>query len=476
MSFILFLLACSAATVNYLLLTLSRLEGEQRERARKRLLRLPLLLLRAMLFVSGIDCIEYKESAEAHGTDAPVMLFVPHTSFFDLYPGLFLPDVPSWVARAEAQNFLFFRNFLKLAGVIFVKRESDSSRKETMEVITKAAAVNKIAICPEGTCGNGSKLMRFKAGAFTPGLPVQPMLIKYTSSSGTDTTSWTYDGISFFTITWLTLCNLWTRIEVTTLPAYYPNDEEKIDARLFADNVRKYVSEKTGIPTTPFIFDDVFFFRIARDANIPRTPICIKLLKIAHKIALERDGAQRQEMTAQTLRGLRSEDGNLLFAGGSDGRNDRHKETTLSVLREMTSNLKARLLEPVSLVSSDDIADLILKASTSQSLTCKSNAIHELLECVEGVDGRSALFLAAALCDQSKSYLWDRIRECTNFLCQGTRTCLSVSDIRCLLWVLLGLNHTQLQKVESIRADMDFVFLRRNLKCLFPQAMNEAIS
>ena len=475
MSFILFLLACSAATVNYLLLTLSGLEGEQRERARKRLLKLPLLLLRGMLFVSGIDCIEYKESPDAQEADAPILLFVPHTSFFDLYPGIFLPDVPSWVARAEAQNFLFFSNFLKLAGVIFVKRESDSSRKETIDLIGKAASVNKIAICPEGTCGNGSKLMRFKAGAFSPGLPVQPMLVRYTSSSGIDTTSWTYDGLSFFTITWLTLCNLWTRIEVTKLPAYSPNEEEKTNTRLFADNVRKYVSEKTGIPTTPFIFDDVYFFRIAKDANIPRTPICIKLLKIAHKTALEAGGEERQELTAQTLRGLRSEDGNLLFAG-SDGRNSRHRETTLVVLREMTSTLKASIGPSASLVSSDDIADLILKACKSQSLNSNSNAIHELLECLEGKDARSVLFMAAALCDLSKPYLWDRIRECTNFLCQGTRISLSNSDVRCLLWVLLGLTDSQMKKLESIRADVDFVFLRRNLKSMFPQAMNEAIA
>lgn len=482
MSFILFLMACSSATINYMVLTLSQLQEPEREAARKKLLKLPILFLRGMLFVSGVDCIEHKGQDDGDAAkddrqerdDASILLFVPHTSFFDLYPGIFLADVPSWVARAEAQNFLFFSNFLKLAGVIFVKRESDSSRKETMDLITKAATVNKIAICPEGTCGNGSKLLRFKTGAFSPGLPVQPMFVKYTTSSGLDTTSWTPDGLSFFTISWLTLCNLWTRIEVTKLPVYYPNDEERNDARLFADNVRKHIAQHTLLSTSPFIYDDVYFFRFAREANVPRTPICIKLLKIAHKTAVEREGTQRQELTAQTLGGLRSEDGNLLFAAS---RNSKHTENTLSVLREMTSSLKASLRLPdCSLTSPEDIADLTLKASSSRSLTPKSNAIHELQECLQGMDARVTLFLASALCDTSKPYLWDRVRECTDFLSHGTRTSLLMTDVRCLLWVLLGLSENQLRKLDNITTDVDFAFLRRNLRTLFPQAVNETIA
>lgn len=474
MSFLLFLMACASASVAYLLLTLSGLKGDQREKARKRFLRLPLVLLRAMLFVSGIDCIDYKDSPGSNDKAAPILLFVPHTSFFDLYPGIFLPDVPSWVARAEAQNFLFFRQFLMLAGMIFVKRESDSSRKETIDSITTAAAHNRIAICPEGTCCNGSKLLRFKSGAFAPGLPVQPMVIKYTNSSGMDTTSWTYDGLSFFTITWLTLCNLWTRIEVTKLPAYFPNQEEKSDARLFADNVRKYVSQKTGIPTTPFIFDDVYFFEVAKASAIPRTPICIKLLKIAHKTAVEREGAQKQEVTAETLGGLRSEDGNLLF-DSSDDRRRRHKDLTLQVLREMTASLKSSL-QSLPIDSPINVAELTLKASTSSSLSIKSNALHELEECVQGVDGRSCLMIAATLCDLSQPFLWDRIKLCTDTLALGSDNPLSPDDVKCLLWALLGVRDKQVQDIQAVSSEVNFVFLRRHLARMFPQAVSEAIS
>ena len=472
LSFILFLFACGSASVGHLFLTLSRVEGRQREVLRKQLLRLPLLLLRAMLFVSGIDCIDCTDDPEAGQRAAPILLFAPHTSFFDLYPGIFMPELPCWVARAESQHFLFFRHFLSLAGVIFVKRESDSSRKETLDLITKAAATHKIAICPEGTCGNGSHLMRFKTGAFTPGLPVQPVIVKYTNSSGLDTTSWTFDGISFFTIAWLTLCNFWTRIEVKKLPAYYPSEEEKADARLFADNVRTYVSRKSGIPTTPYIFDDVFFFGIAKAYEIPRTSICIKFLKIAHKVALEQEGGKPQERTARTLRGLRSEDGNLLFSR-SDYRKDAHKATTLSVLRDMTTNLKTRLAIVETLSSPDEAISLLLEASGSQQLSSKANALHELRECLEGRDVRVTLLIAALLCDLSERRLWDRIRECVHRLSPGPSTGLSASDTQCLLWVLLGVADGRVQ--EKLGDDVTFAFLRRNLKTL-PHAVHQAIA
>ena len=319
-------------------------------------------------------------------------------------------------------------------------------------------------------------LMRFKAGAFAPGLPVQPLLVKYSSSSGLDTTSWTYNGPSFFTITWLTLCNLWTRIEVKRLPAYHPNEAEKQDARLYADNVREYVSVKSGIPTSPFIYDDVYFFGLAKSLAIPRTPVCIKLLKIAHKTALEREGSQRQEMTAQTLRGLRSEDGNLLFAKGDDAKAV-HKEITLTVLREMTCHMRRRITQaPDSLPSLDEAIALTLEASGSRNLTSKSNAMHELRECLEGVEPRAGLLVAAILCDLSLPFLWDRVRQCTDLLSTATRTSLSESAIDSLLWGLLGVRGKPVQWVKQRSEEVSFAFLRKNLRSIYPRAVDEAIA
>lgn len=50
----------------------------------------------------------------------------------------------------------------------------------------------QIMVFPEGTCTNRSCLITFKPGAFYPGVPVQPVLIRY--NNRTDSFTWTWDG------------------------------------------------------------------------------------------------------------------------------------------------------------------------------------------------------------------------------------------------------------------------------------------
>ena len=37
----------------------------------------------------------------------------------------------------------------------------------------------RVLIFPEGTCGNGDVVLQFKTGAFSPGLPVQPVAVEF---------------------------------------------------------------------------------------------------------------------------------------------------------------------------------------------------------------------------------------------------------------------------------------------------------
>lgn len=50
----------------------------------------------------------------------------------------------------------------------------------------------QIIIFPEGTCTNRSCLITFKPGAFYPGVPVQPVCIRYPNKL--DTVTWTWEG------------------------------------------------------------------------------------------------------------------------------------------------------------------------------------------------------------------------------------------------------------------------------------------
>lgn len=50
----------------------------------------------------------------------------------------------------------------------------------------------QIIIFPEGTCTNRSCLITFKQGAFYPGVPIQPVCIRYPNKL--DTVTWTWEG------------------------------------------------------------------------------------------------------------------------------------------------------------------------------------------------------------------------------------------------------------------------------------------
>ena len=88
-------------------------------------------------------------------------------------------------------------------------------------------------------------MLPFKTGAFLPGVPVQPLLIKYNNKY--DTVTWAWKGIGAFQLVLLTLSQPYTRVTLRYLPVYYPNQEEKEDSRLFAKNVNHYMAKELGI-------------------------------------------------------------------------------------------------------------------------------------------------------------------------------------------------------------------------------------
>jgi len=56
---------------------------------------------------------------------------------------------------------------------------------------------------------------------------------------------------------WLTLCRWSTGFEIVKLPVYYPSEEEKLDADLYAKNVSKLLSSELKIPVLYYSYDDV---------------------------------------------------------------------------------------------------------------------------------------------------------------------------------------------------------------------------
>uniref|UniRef100_A0A671LCR8 Lysophosphatidylcholine acyltransferase 1-like n=1 Tax=Sinocyclocheilus anshuiensis TaxID=1608454 RepID=A0A671LCR8_9TELE len=204
-------------------------------------------IMRAMWFSGGFHWVRVK-GRRALPSEAPILTMAPHSSYFDAIPVTM--TMASIVMKAESKDIPVWGTLIKFIRPVFVSRSDQDSRRKTVEEIKRRACSDgewpQIMIFPEGTCTNRSCLIAFKPGAFIPGVPVQPVLLRYPNEM--DTISWTWQGPGAFKILWLTLCQLHNSIEIEYLPTYTPSEEEKKDPALFASNVRHIMANlKTGV-------------------------------------------------------------------------------------------------------------------------------------------------------------------------------------------------------------------------------------
>ncbi|XP_014668962.1 PREDICTED: lysophosphatidylcholine acyltransferase 2-like [Priapulus caudatus] len=162
----------------------------------RRSMRHPLIFLgRACFFVMGFHWVCVRGSRSSC-EEAPLLVIGPHSTCLDAII-CFVCGLPSNVARAEGNATPLFRTLIEVTQPVFVSRDDSNSRVSTIKEIRRRATSDgkwpQIAIFPEGTCTNRSCLISFKPGAFYPGVPVQPVLIRY--QNRLDTVTWTWDGL-----------------------------------------------------------------------------------------------------------------------------------------------------------------------------------------------------------------------------------------------------------------------------------------
>jgi len=218
--------------------------------------------------------------------NVPIMAFGPHSGFFDVLLVVYLNFV-SVVAKDGSDSILLFGNLTKLCQPIIVYREQHKSRTDTIKrIVERVNSKEKwppIAVFPEGTCNNRKALVQFKPGAFIPGLPVQPVCLKY-ANYGFDSFTWTWLGPHPFTLVWLTLCQIHSPIEFHFLPVYNPNEEEKANPELYAENVREVMSKYLEIPLSEYSFEDGRLISKCMEYNMPWQTGAIKVQNLRKKL------------------------------------------------------------------------------------------------------------------------------------------------------------------------------------------------
>ncbi|XP_032826988.2 lysophosphatidylcholine acyltransferase 1-like [Petromyzon marinus] len=232
-----------------------------------KLLDIPLIsIMRGLWFVGGFHWVKVK-GRPASTKEAPIVAVAPHSSYFDAIPVTM--GMSSIVAKSESQEVPIWGTLIKYVQPVFVSRDDPNSRRNTVEEIKRRAATKgkwpPIMIFPEGTCTNRTCLIKFKPGAFIPGVPIQPVVLRYGNKM--DTITWTWHGPTALQILWLTLCQPHNRIEIEFLPVYYPSDEEKRDPTLFGSNVRRIMARALRVPLSDVTLESYLAQRDRREAS-----------------------------------------------------------------------------------------------------------------------------------------------------------------------------------------------------------------
>lgn len=203
----------------------------------------------------------------APAEEAPICIIAPHSSRFDNFLALGFIGNASFVAGRRKLESKICRPVNHLNQNIFVDQGNSCSSSNAKCEIVRRCNLHKhpnlderwprIGVMREGQYTNRRVLMRFKTGAFKPGKPVQPILIRY--HKNTDIVTHDYD--NSMRAIWVTLCQPITRVELEYLPVYHPNLDEQKDAELFASNVRTMISKKLTLPLCEMTFKEAFPLR-----------------------------------------------------------------------------------------------------------------------------------------------------------------------------------------------------------------------
>ena len=149
--------------------------------------RLPRWYHRICLRILGFSVDVRGQAVDGH----PRLFVANHVSYLDIMIlGAQLPG--SFVAKAEVKAWPLFGWLARLQETVFVERRARHSAGQRDEIARRLQAGDDLILFPEGTSGNGERVLPFKSALFavasdwgaTHPLHVQPVSIAYTKLDG----------------------------------------------------------------------------------------------------------------------------------------------------------------------------------------------------------------------------------------------------------------------------------------------------
>lgn len=197
----------------------------------------------------NLECPETGERAN--------LIVCNHSSYMDIFLLMHTyKECPAFVAKKEVANVPFFGWLSRMWQCIFVDRfASEKGGRSATDLICERSIQFEyppVVIFPEGTTTNGNYLMPFRSGAFVPGRPIKPVLIRYPAKRF----SLAWESCKFPYHVGRMMTQVYNLVEIIHMPVYVPSEEEKKNPKLFAENVRKAMAQVGNIPLTEATLED----------------------------------------------------------------------------------------------------------------------------------------------------------------------------------------------------------------------------
>jgi len=233
-----------------------------------------LVVLRGFYIVFGIYWVETKGAKRASQKDAPIRVYAPHTGWLDTIVQCDWPiNDPLHPVVNDSMKSM---PIITPTEPLFVNRTTPDAKKFMKESIISRATYNPpknqktgnvesrrwdpIMINPQGCCSSAC-LTNFKTGAFSAGLPVQPVYMEYPEKIDIYSWQWIDGQKNHHPLTALIYGLLRYRCKLIChyLDVYYPSQAEIDDPQLYAYNVRKVIAEYSKLPIIDTCFEDTIF-------------------------------------------------------------------------------------------------------------------------------------------------------------------------------------------------------------------------
>lgn len=209
---------------------------------------------RAFVFLAGFLWISVKGKENLRkAKKARSILVFNHVSYVD--PAMLLTQIrSSGVSKSGVADLPFVGAIAVALQFLFIARKGtlDHVNQYTVRSDPQTAVMTRardtgyplLALAPEATTKPKECLLKFRKGAFVPGKPVSPILFRYPCRHFHP--GW--GSVNTLFHIWRLLSQFVNHVEVEILPPYHPSEEEERDPVLYAENVRRLMASKLGIP------------------------------------------------------------------------------------------------------------------------------------------------------------------------------------------------------------------------------------